>query len=74
MYLSRRAVQRAQLRSDGHKAMALINNGASIVTAWTAVGGSRARFYRALYVATDGQYSGNGPRRKAVKSIDPLLL
>lgn len=63
---TRRAAQRAQLIQDGRKALELINAGRNIADCLLIIGGGRARLYRALTAASNGQYSGIKPR-------DPLL-
>lgn len=61
---TRQSVRRSQLLSDGRKAIAMIEHGATITDVLMVVSGSRARLYRAMARVDDG-YVGNH---------DPLLL
>lgn len=52
-----RAARRARLLADGRKALALLGAGRTIVDCLMVIDGSRARLYRALHAASDGQYA-----------------
>jgi hypothetical protein len=79
----RRSAQRDKLTADGARALKLVQV-LPIYEVLAIIGGSRARLYRALDVATKGrndwpQHNIKRARRHedsadSVKPIDPLLL
>lgn len=61
---TRQAVRRAQLLSDGRKALALVAHGHDIKDVLAVIGGSRARLYRAM---------GRAAPEAPASVLDPLL-
>jgi hypothetical protein len=82
--MTRRDTQRSQLQADGTQALAMIARGSDIKDVLAIVGGSRARLYRAMAMASEPQTALPGSvtvvrqyktkrRHDDAPDIDPLF-